>query len=130
MRSRYAAFVEADLDYIRDTLHPGSRKDHDERATRNWATRSQWLGLEIRATDRGGEGDADGVVEFVARYRYKGEVVSHHERARFVKEDGRWWFVDSETPATEPVVRESPRVGRNEACPCGSGRKHKKCCGT
>ena len=29
----------------------------------------------------------------------------------------------------EPVRRQSPRVGRNEPCPCGSGKKYKKCCG-
>jgi preprotein translocase subunit SecA len=28
-----------------------------------------------------------------------------------------------------PVVREAPKVGRNEPCPCGSGKKFKKCCG-
>lgn len=36
------------------------------------------------------------------------------------------------TPASNkqaPVVRENPKVGRNDPCPCGSGRKYKKCCG-
>jgi len=28
-----------------------------------------------------------------------------------------------------PIVRETPKVGRNEPCPCGSGKKYKKCCG-
>ncbi len=32
-------------------------------------------------------------------------------------------------PPPEPVRREAPKVGRNEACPCGSGKKFKKCCG-
>lgn len=34
----------------------------------------------------------------------------------------------SEEPAV-PFVRETPKVGRNDPCPCGSGRKFKKCCG-
>lgn len=28
----------------------------------------------------------------------------------------------------KPFVREEPRVGRNDPCPCGSGKKYKKCC--
>mgnify|MGYP005838691489 CR=1 FL=1 len=28
-----------------------------------------------------------------------------------------------------PIVRERPKVGRNDPCPCGSGKKYKKCCG-
>ncbi len=30
--------------------------------------------------------------------------------------------------STEPVVRETPKVGRNSPCPCGSGKKYKRCC--
>ena len=29
----------------------------------------------------------------------------------------------------ETVVHEGPRIGRNDPCPCGSGKKYKKCCG-
>jgi hypothetical protein len=29
----------------------------------------------------------------------------------------------------QPLVRAAPKVGRNEPCPCGSGKKYKKCCG-
>ena len=37
---------------------------------------------------------------------------------------------ESVTPPVTPYVRAAPKVGRNEQCPCGSGKKHKKCCGT
>jgi preprotein translocase subunit SecA len=39
--------------------------------------------------------------------------------------------VNSEVSAEQIVrpVRTGPRVGRNDPCPCGSGKKHKKCCG-
>jgi tetratricopeptide (TPR) repeat protein len=40
------------------------------------------------------------------------------------EEDG--W--DSE-PVVQTVHRESPKIGRNDPCPCGSGKKYKKCCG-
>jgi yecA family protein len=38
------------------------------------------------------------------------------------REDGLW-------NPPEPFVRDEKKVGRNEKCPCGSGRKYKKCCG-
>ena len=129
MRSRYTAFAEANVTYIRDTLHDTARKDFDEAGTRDWATKSTWSSLEVREVVGGGPDDAEGVVEFIARYRYKGEPVAHHERASFVKEGGRWYFSDSEVPDQKPVVREEPKTGRNDPCPCGSGRKFKKCCG-
>ena len=72
--------------------------------------------------------DVAGRPEFVARYRTKGELQEHHEIATFVKEEGRWYFLDATTPAAETFVREAPKVGRNDPCPCGSGKKFKKCC--
>ena len=129
MRSRYCAFVEGAVDYLHDTLHPRSREDHDKQATKSWAERSEWKGLEIVSVSGGTESEGRGEVEFKARFRAKGEPVEHHEIATFVKEDGRWWFLDGRTPAVETVRRESAKVGRNDPCPCGSGKKHKKCCG-
>ena len=78
----------------------------------------------------GGEADEQGVVEFVVTYKEKGVVRRYHERGRFQKEQGRWYFVEGEmvTPKTE--VHTAPKVGRNEPCPCGSGKKYKKCCGS
>lgn len=32
-------------------------------------------------------------------------------------------------PKVETVVHEGPKIGRNDPCPCGSGKKYKKCCG-
>ena len=39
-------------------------------------------------------------------------------------------FSGSETPAArKPAKRKNKKVGRNAPCPCGSGKKYKKCCG-
>jgi preprotein translocase subunit SecA len=35
----------------------------------------------------------------------------------------------SQESAPSPIKRNEPKVGRNDACPCGSGKKYKKCCG-
>ena len=133
MRSRYAAFVRADVDYIKNTLAPESRGDFDENGVREWATKSKWMGLEIKRTEKGQESDSTGIVEFIARYSVAGQNFDHHEVAEFRKEpNGHWFFVDGKT--VDPVerttvVREAPKVGRNDPCTCGSGKKYKKCCG-
>jgi preprotein translocase subunit SecA len=36
---------------------------------------------------------------------------------------------ETKTASHEPVRRETPKVGRNDLCPCGSGKKYKNCCG-
>ena len=55
---------------------------------------AQWLGLSVREAVV--TGDATAEVEFVARYRLNGRAVRLHERSRFVREDGRWFYVDGD----------------------------------
>lgn len=126
MRSRYSAYVKAEIDYLYETTHPDHRKGYDHEGTRQWAENSQWDGLEI-VSSRGGEGDTLGEVEFIATYRDGETTHSHHELGKFRKLDGRWLFVDGRMVGQKPIV--STKVGRNEPCPCGSGTKYKKCCG-
>ncbi len=129
MRSRYSAYVNGQIHYLSETLHPEQRHDHDVEATRRWAGSSEWLGLEIHAVEAGGEGDEEGMVEFIATFKEKGVVHRHHEQSRFKREEGRWYYVDGEVPTPGTYIHEQPKVGRNEPCLCGSGKKHKKCCG-
>jgi SEC-C motif-containing protein len=126
MRSRYTAFTRAAVDYIIATHHARTRGDISAEAVREWAEGSQWLGLEILGTEAGAPADERGVVKFRAKYRQKGKIYEHLEVASFEKEGGEWRFVNSVMP---PAEREAPKVGRNEPCPCGSGKKFKKCCG-
>ena len=129
MRSRYSAYCTGKIEYLGETLHPDHRHDHDTDATRRWAMNSQWLGLEIVSTEKGGENDDDGIVEFIASFHEKGAQKKHHEVSRFQRLNGQWYYVDGDMVAPETVVREAPKVGRNDPCPCGSGKKYKKCCG-
>ena len=129
MRSRYSAYAVGAVDYLGETLHPEHRSDWDRDATARWAEQSTWLGLEILSTEDGGPQDETGMVEFVARFTEKGQPRQHIERSRFQRVDGRWYYVDGETPKPQTLRHEGPRVGRNEPCPCGSGKKYKKCCG-
>ena len=132
MRSRYTAHVQQDMKYLRETLAPEVRSQFNEREVRDWA-QSEWLGLEIL----GAEG---GKVEFTAKYKKDGHVFEHHEVSKFRKIGDRWFFVSGDHHVHRdgeghhhapqaPVVREEPKVGRNDPCPCGSGQKFKKCHG-
>jgi SEC-C motif-containing protein len=129
MRSRYSAYVVHAIDYLGETLHPDHRGDWDRDATRKWAESSEWLGLSIVSTEQGRENDKEGWVEFNAAFRSEGEVQRHTERSRFRRAQGRWYYVDGDLPKPQTQRHEGPRVGRNDPCPCGSGRKFKKCCG-
>jgi len=128
MRSRYTAYAEHQVDYILNTCVQRGKKDIDETSTREWSEQSNWLGLTVISTEKGGADDTSGTVEFEAKYERDGMNEVHHELAKFKKDNGEWLYEEGQvTPKT--VVRSSPKVGRNEPCPCGSGKKFKHCCG-
>ena len=129
MRSRYTAFTKTEVDYILNTVHPEKREQHDEKTVHNWAKNSDWIGLEILDTEKGGPDDTEGVVEFKVQYYQKGKRQTHHEIAQFKKEEDTWYFLDGNAPQQEQVTRTGPKIGRNDPCPCNSGKKYKKCCG-
>jgi SEC-C motif-containing protein len=89
MRSRYSAFVLGLPDYLRATWHPSTRP-----STLVLEAGTHWLGLAVRAHSQTDE--AHGEVEFVARSRVAGKGQRLHERSRFVREDGRWLYVDGD----------------------------------
>ncbi|MGZ9825385.1 YchJ family protein [Tsukamurella ocularis] len=91
MRSRFAAFRDGDADWLLATWHPSTRPaelDLDEGV--------RWRGLQIVDTVDGTGTDRAGIVEFRATYVADGEFGVLHERSRFVREDGRWFYVDGE----------------------------------
>jgi len=95
MRSRYTAYVLANEEYLRATWHAATRPADLGTAVTD---RVKWLGLQIKRTRAGGATDQEGMVEFVARYKLNGKAARLHEASRFVREDGRWLYVDGEFP--------------------------------
>ena len=129
MRARYSAYVSGEVLFLRDSSTAEVQEELNEKASRLWSKAAEWHGLEILSTEGGGPGDDKGVVEFRALYTANGEFCNHHEVSRFVREADGWKFADGDLVGEKPVVREEPKVGRNDPCPCGSGKKYKKCCG-
>ena len=89
MRSRYSAFVLQRADYLLATWHASTRP-----ATLDFAPGAKWLGLEVRSHKQLDPDHAE--VEFVARCREAGRAVRLHERSRFVRESGRWFYIDGD----------------------------------
>ncbi len=129
MRSRYSAFVKAEVNYILNTVHPDKKTEDDEKSIRSWAEKSDWIKFELIESTNGGPDDDEGQVEFIAHFRAKEKRQQHHEIAIFKKLENKWYFFEAETPEVKQVIRETPKIGRNEPCTCGSGKKYKKCCG-
>lgn len=131
MRSRYTAYVEKNINYIDETQvsEPGEVFNKEEAL--KWAENSEWLGIEIKKVQKGESQDSTGVVEFVALYkdRPSGTELRHHETSLFTKQNGEWKFKEGQIHGAQPVKRLMPKVGRNDPCSCGSGKKFKKCCG-
>ena len=129
MRARYSAYAVCDTDFLFKSSGEEVRKEFDAEASEKWSKQAEWNGLEIVREERGGKDDEDGVVEFVAHYKAGGRDCEHHERSVFRRIDGEWRFIDGVIRGTDTYRRETPKVGRNDPCPCGSGKKYKKCCG-
>ena len=89
MRSRYSAFVLGRRDYLLATWHASTRP-----ANLALDFAAKWLGLEVLAYTTLDDDNAE--VEFVARYREGGRAVRLHEYSRFVREQGRWYYLNGD----------------------------------
>jgi SEC-C motif-containing protein len=88
MRSRYTAFVRGDEPYLLATWHASKRP-----RTVGFEPAAKWLGLEVLEHEQISATSAE--VEFIARYRVGGgSAVRLRERSRFVREGGRWYYLD------------------------------------
>ena len=90
MRSRYTAYVMCNEAYLLDTWHPSTRPRQI-----SFDPQQRWLGLKVIEAKL--TGDATAEVEFIARYRVGGTTAARlHERSRFVREVGRWLYVEGD----------------------------------
>lgn len=90
MRSRFSAFAVGDAAYLLRTWHPSTAPHSLE-----LDPAQRWTRLDILATDRGSMLDREGTVEFRAWFRSPDGAGSQHESSRFVREGGRWYYLDA-----------------------------------
>ncbi len=113
MRSRYSAYVNADARYLLLSCVKENQYEEDIELIEDFSSQVDWLKLDVLKVDRN-------TVEFKAYYRDKEQIQVLHEKSNFVLEDGVWKYKDGEL--------HKSKIERNESCPCGSGKKYKKCC--
>ena len=119
MRSRYTAYALRNEQYVLDSWHSSTRPSG---LGLELETSMLWTGLNIQKVSA--EENNTAYVEFVARFNNEGVAGQIHERSRFVREQGYWFYVDG-----EQIESAMKAPGRNDPCHCGSGKKFKKCCG-
>lgn len=120
MRSRYTAFTQANIDYIEATMRGQAAENFDRVESENWAQKAEWLGLEVKNAEAT---QPIAYVEFIAKYRFDGHLLSIHERSKFELIDGQWYYLSGLNPH-----KAHDKLGRNDICSCGSGKKYKRCC--
>ncbi|MFO1518782.1 MAG: YchJ family metal-binding protein [bacterium] len=125
LEARYQAYVDGDIDFILESTHPEVRKQHDPKAIEDWSKNAKWGGITV---EKEKEEEKKAFITFSLEYEEQNKHVHHKETAEFRKEDDKWFYWDSTFPKPETVRREGEKVGRNDPCPCGSGKKYKKCC--
>ncbi len=90
MRSRFEAFRDGDVDWLLASWYHSTRP-----ASVDLTENPHWRGLRILDTVAGAQPDDTGIVEFKATCIHQGDLRVLHERSRFVREDGRWYYLDA-----------------------------------
>ena len=91
MRSRYTAYTLLRENYLLATWHTSTRPDRLGLAEE---APEKWIGLEVKRHQQQDETHA--IVEFVARNKGCSRAFRLHETSRFVREDGRWFYIDGD----------------------------------
>lgn len=130
MRARYSAYAQKNMAFIDQTQIMLEGETFNQDDALKWAEGSEWKGMKVVSTKKGTESDNTGIVEFEAHYKDKasGKELVHKETALFEKSGSNWKFKDGNIAGAQPIKRLEPKVGRNDPCSCGSGKKSKKCC--
>ena len=122
MRSRFTAYSQNNLSYLEKTYHKSTRTSYKDFN----ADSVDWTGLEILEIENGKIEDNTGTVDFIAHYESNNIKHAMREKSSFVKENEQWFYLDGK--AKPLPTHHKKKIGRNEPCICGSGKKYKKCC--
>lgn len=112
MRSRYSAYVLKNGQYLYDTCSKKLQDINDIEAINH--SKIEWIGLKV-------EEFSDYEVAFTAFYKDNGKIEAMKEHSYFIREEGCLKYDRGEMLLA--------KIERNDACPCQSGKKYKKCCG-
>ncbi len=124
MRSRFTAHVAHDFAHLHRTLLETSREPYVPDPE---AGQTAWTRLVIHAHEAGAKLDT-AFVDFTAYFRENDAEQAFHEKAGFQRVEGTWFYTGPIRQGPPPIKSAQAKIGRNDPCPCGSGKKHKQCC--
>ncbi|WP_423186250.1 YchJ family protein [Alishewanella sp. d11] len=119
MRSRFSAYCLADTVYLLKTHHPSMHTSTIADEITEFAKRVHFCGLSVKSATQCNE---KGQVHFIAYFLHEQKLDVIAEVSDFIFEDNRWYYSSGKLQPTVPI-----KVGRNDHCPCGSGKKSKQC---
>ncbi len=125
MRSRYTAHVLHAFEYLHETYAGTAGTPYTEE---EYGNTIKWTKLEVHSHEPEVRPGVS-YVDFSAHFEERGQRGVMHEKSEFVQQNGQWIFNRPLREGPAPVVNTT-KVGRNDPCPCGSGKKFKKCCGS
>ena len=125
MRSRYTAHVLLKDEYLHRTYLGTANKPYVEE---NEPADIAWTGLTVHSHEPGPKPDT-AFVDFTARFKDEDAERAIHEKSEFQRITGTWFYTRAVRSGPAPIKSSTPKVGRNDPCPCGSGKKYKHCCG-
>jgi SEC-C motif-containing protein len=126
MRSRFTAHAVRDYPHLHRTFLSTSRLPYRPE-TEGEASEFSWTRLTVHAHETGPKPDT-AVVDFSAYYQEEGVEQAIHEKSEFQRIEGEWFYTRALRHGPAPIKSAHPKVGRNDPCPCGSGKKYKHCC--
>ena len=125
MRARFTAHVAHDFKFLHDTYRPTAGKPY---AAEDGEPAITWTRLEVHGHEVAADNPDKAWVDFSAYGTEAGVEKVLHEKAEFLRVDGRWLYTREARLGPAPFKSAAPKVGRNDPCPCGSGKKYKHCC--
>ena len=124
MRSRFTAHVARDYVHLHKTYLETSKEPYVPDPE---AGQTNWTRLVIHSHQPGAKADT-AYVDFTAYFREGDDEKPLDEKAAFERIDGAWFYTGPVRQGPAPVRSAQAKVGRNDPCPCGSGKKYKQCC--
>lgn len=124
MRSRFTAHAVRDYVHLHRTYWGTAKKPYEPEPD---APELAWTRLVVHAHEAGAKPDT-AFVDFTAYFADEGGEQAIHEKSEFVRSAGVWYYTRAVRSGPAPVKTAGARVGRNDPCPCGSGKKYKHCC--
>jgi SEC-C motif-containing protein len=126
MRSRFTAHVLRNYEHLHRTFLPTADKPYVPE-TENDAMDFAWTRLVVHSHEPG-QKPGTAFVDFSAFYQDDGVEHVIQEKSEFLQRNGEWLYFRAVRQGPAPIKSANPKVGRNDPCPCGSGKKYKHCC--